>query len=317
VAERRAHAARCRAALTGSLALVAVVGWVLVGFGQVFVWAPAIPTVALAGAVVAGRRVALAQARADIARYGRVPSAQARARAAGVAAREAERRGPASSARLPAPVAITEAELGAVLLAEGVDTDGLELVMDASDAAHDAGARHETGELAVRAGRLAPGAAHGAVTGERKPAGTSLTGAGSGTAGLVEAPGAAARAAEAGVAEAGVAAARVAEAGLAAAGQVEARVAEARASGGQNDRGWMPPHVPAPAYTLREQAERREPKPLTEADYEAARDAASRLTAAGPSETGMIALPPRVIFGESAIDIDTAIMKRRASGGGR
>jgi hypothetical protein len=80
------------------------------------------------------------------------------------------------------------------------------------------------------------------------------------------------------------------------------------------DRGWTPPAVPPPAYTLRAPAERWEPKPLTEADYEAARAAADRLTAAGPEETGKIALPPRVIFGESAIDIDTAINTRRAAG---
>jgi hypothetical protein len=275
------------------LALVAVVGWVLVGFGQVFVWAPTIPTVAVAGAVVAGRRVALAQARVDIARYGRVSSAQARARAAGAVERAADGRGPASSARLPAPVAITQAELGAVLLAEGVDTDGLELVLDAGDSIHDADARHETGELAMRGGRPTPGLS-GAARGADAIAGAATqSGALAGVHGAAAAP----RGVDPTKAK-----------GMPT-GQAEAQVA-----GAHHDRGWMPPHVPAPAYTLREQAERREPKPLTEADYEAARDAASRLTSAGPSETGMIALPPRVIFGESAIDIDTAIMKRGASG---
>jgi hypothetical protein len=94
---------------------------------------------------------------------------------------------------------------------------------------------------------------------------------------------------------------------------VEGSDASADAAG-PAERAWTPPAVPPPAYTLREKAERWEPKPLTEADYEAAREAAARLTSAGPDQTGRIALPPRMIFGESAIDVDTAINKRRASG---
>jgi hypothetical protein len=88
----------------------------------------------------------------------------------------------------------------------------------------------------------------------------------------------------------------------------------AEAAATVTDRGWTPPQVPPPAYTLRAPAERWEPKPLTEADYEAARAAAARLTAAGPEETGRIALPPNATTGTAAIDIDTAINKRRAAG---
>jgi hypothetical protein len=273
VAERRVRAARCRAALAGSLALVGIAGWILTGVGAVALWAPAIPTVLLAGVLVAGRRAALAQARADIVRFGRVPSQAARDRAAQAA--------PAKPAALPAPVVITQAELGAMLLSQGVDADqegDFELVLDAGQA-DDVGSRPETGDLAVR--RAGLGDASGIVH-------------------------------ELGTADvAGVRQAAAAE-GVGAADAARTPAAETGEPAGA-DRGWLPAPVPAPAYTLREEAERWEPKPLTEADYEAARAAAARLTAASPEETGRIALPPRVIFGESVLDVDTAITKRRAA----
>jgi hypothetical protein len=308
--------------MAGSLMLVAIIGWVLVGFGQVMWWAPMIPTLGLGGVVAAGRRIVLAQARADIARYGRVRSpqpgsapARPQSQPGRPSAPDMARRATASS--LPPPVAITEAELGAVLLAEGVEaTDGLELVLDATDHPADAVSRPQTSDLAVHATlqpsappmpHTAAGVARGAgaagltqgALGDGTAAGTLGARAGSGAmaAGL-------ARGASGGAA--GVAGGTASDAGLAHGGLGEGT------AGAEQDRGWTPPAVPAPTYTLREAADRREPKPLTEDDYEAAREAAARLTAAGPDQTGKIALPPRMIFGESTIDLDTAITKRRA-----
>jgi hypothetical protein len=288
--ERRARAAHSRLALALAFALLTIVGWVLVGVGAMEAWAPILPTAGLAAVLVVGRRVALAQARADIARFGRIPSAQARARAAQpttpASGRSTVRQRTPSSAALPAPVPITAAELGAMRLAEGIAED-LPVLLDAT---------------------LDDAAPHPAITAplERSSAGADLATATPPAS--AEVGGAAADwpdlAAASSSAEVGGAAGDVPV--------VEAAPSSAE-SGAAAGRGWTPVPVPAPAYTLREEAERWEPKPLTEADYEAARDAASRLTAAGPEETGKIALPPRVIFGESAIDIDTAINKRRAS----
>jgi hypothetical protein len=212
-------------------------------------------------------------------------------------------------------VAITEAEIGAMLLSEGVDADqqdSRELLLDAEDALDDAATRPETGDLAVRrAGPKAPlmpsnGARVGRALGSE--AGLSPVGTGAGAADGRVPPSAGASAQHP-----GSGAGSVPDGGIGGEDSAAAPPDAAPLGTLRPDRAWTPTPVPPPAYTLREQAERREPKPLTEADYEAAREAAARLTAASPSETGRIALPPRVIFGESTLDIDTAITKRRAA----
>jgi hypothetical protein len=78
---------------------------------------------------------------------------------------------------------------------------------------------------------------------------------------------------------------------------------------------------------LKSEAARWEPAPLTEQDYAAAMSAALRATEqaeatareAGMSDafpiTGSNGLPPRVIFEDAALDLDSALKRRRAAGG--
>ena len=94
-------------------------------------------------------------------------------------------------------------------------------------------------------------------------------------------------------------------------GEPSARTGSAQAV--QGGRTWTPTEVPAPSYTLAPRAETWEPAPLTEADFEQARAAAERL-APHTGLTGKIPIPPRAVFGDSAIDINTAIKRRRAHG---
>lgn|GEM_PF-4524630 len=350
---RQVNGARWRASLAVSFTLVSMVGWVLVARGTVLMVAALVPTLGLAGVLVAGRRAAVAQAerrrprpvgsgreavranhpagRGDV-RVSRKPGQVARVagqstaqvgRAAGQSAEQVARVAVSAGMRRPAMPQATgdgdaterhrarQAErLAREVTQAGAGVSRVTRVAAQTRALRDTGMVEVDGQVTASIPVLP---ARRPLT-DRPPArlpdpapitaAEVAAGVSSGAGGPGETAGGDV-AARAGVLEA-VAKAPADEAESALTQTGEAKPIR------DDERAWTPTEVPAPIYTLAAQEKRWEPAPLTEEDFEAAREAAARL-APHTGDTGKIPLPARVVFGESALDVDAALARRRAA----